>query len=134
MLFSLNHFLQLSSSSGSAPNKTNSAKHLGQGFITRGCSISWKKENICHLEAIISVSLSSWKLNLPTYLIRPLLVAKIARLFDLSVRRSDANLFLGGDKFTVWPSSSNKKSRHAILSGDHRKSLRKATSLFSRLV
>ena len=133
-MFSLNHFFQLSSSSGSAPNKTNSAKHLGQGFITRGRSISWKKENICHLEAITSVSLLSCKLNLPTDLIRPLLVAKIARLFDLSIRRSDANWFLGRGKCTVWPSSSNKKSLHAILSGEHRKSLRKATYLFSRLV
>ena len=133
-MFSLNHFFQLSSSSGSAPNKTNSAKHLGQGFITRGRSISWKKENICHLEAITSVSLLSCKLNLPTDLIGPLLVAKIARLFDLSIRRSDANWLLGRGKCTVWPSSSNKKSLHAILSGEHRKSLRKATYLFSRLV
>ena len=133
-MFSLNHFFQRSSSSGSAPNKTNSPKHLEQGFITRGRSISWKKEKNYHLEAIISVSLSSCKLNLPTYLIGLLLVAKIARLFDLSIRGSDANWFLGRGKFTVWPSSSNKKSLHAILSGDHRKSLRKATSLFSRLV
>ena len=134
ILFSLNHFFQLSSSSGSAPNKTNSVKHLGQGFITRGSSISWKKENISHLEAIMSVSLSSCKLKLPTYLIGPLIVAKIARVFDLSIRRSRVNWFLGRGKFTVWPSSSNK-SPHAILSGDHRKSLRKATFLrFSRLV
>ena len=130
-MFSLNHFFQRSSSSGSAPNKTNSPKHLEQGFITRGRSISWKKEKNCHLEAIISVSLSSCKLNLPTCLIRPLLVA---RLFDLSIRRSDAKWFLGRGKFTVWPSSSNKRSLRAILFGDPRKSLRKATSLFSMLV
>ena len=101
----------------------------------RGRSFSWKKENICHLEAIISVSLLSCKLNLPTYLTELLLVAKITGLFDLSIRGSDANWFLGRRKLTVWPTiSSNKKSLHAILPGDHRKSLRKATSLFSRLV
>ena len=101
----------------------------------RGRSFSWKKENICHLEAIISVSLLSCKLNLPTYLTELLLVAKITGLFDLSIRGSDANWFLGRRKLTVWPTiSSNKRSLHAILPGDHRKSLRKATSLFSRLV
>ena len=67
-------------------------------------------------------------------MIGALLLPKIARLFDRSIKRSVGNWILGRGKLTFWPSKSNKKSLHAIHSGDHRKSFRKATSLFSRSV
>ena len=112
----------------SFPNNVNSAKHREQGEILF-CSLSgvwWLNSITFHLIAIILVSRSSDTLNLPAYVIRDLLDAKIGVLF--TIMTSDENWFFGEGNFMVSPSNKRSKSFQGIISRLHRKSCKRITS------
>ena len=101
-------------------------KHRGHGSksLILSFGIWWVKLNSHHLELIMSVSLWSFTLYLPTCSMAALLVANIGEEFSRVMTMSLENRFFGLGKWTVWPSSNNKNSFQAISSADHLKSFR----------
>ena len=88
----------------------------------------WKVK-VCYLVTIISLWHSSVKLYQSSNLIGSLLIAKIG-VFS-SIHTSVAKSFLGANRWTVWPSSNNKKLLHVVNSLVHLKSFRKMVSALS---
>jgi len=75
----------------SAPDITSSAKHLGHGLKRCGLMICFLKGIVNHREDIMSVSRSSFVLNLPINSIAHLLVAKKGIVVFLSMHISLVN-------------------------------------------
>ena len=87
ILFSLNHFFQLSSSSGSAPNKTNSVKHLDRVLLHVVAQFHEKKKTFPTLKPScrFPYHLVSWNYQhtwLGPWLLQKLLGCSICQLGD----------------------------------------------------
>ena len=102
--------------------------HAGTSFCLSHniCLWNWNK---CHRTAITSFSYSSVLLHLPIYLIASLVVENMG--VSISMDKSELNWFFGAERYTLWPSSTRRKSFHLTRSLVHRKSFKKITSPFS---